>query len=55
MLELRNIKKEYIVAQETFRSFKGINLSVQDKNSSPSRPVGCGKTNLAEFDRGFDQ
>jgi putative ABC transport system permease protein len=56
MLELRNIKKEYIIAKKPLEVLKGINLSFQDKEFvAILGPSGCGKTTLLNLIGGLDQ
>lgn len=45
MLELKNIKKNYYVGEQTVQALKGINVSFR-KNEFVSilGPSGCGKT-----------
>jgi putative ABC transport system permease protein len=56
MLELRNIKKEYVIAKKPLEVLKGINLSFQDKEFvAILGPSGCGKTTLLNLIGGLDQ
>lgn len=55
MLELKNIKKDYIAGDTTVNALKGINLSFR-KNEFVSvlGPSGCGKTTLLNIIGGLD-
>ena len=55
MLELKNIKKDYVTASETVHALKGINLTFRDKEFvSILGPSGCGKTTLLNLIGGLD-
>ena len=55
MLELKNIKKDYVMASETVHALKGINLTFRDKEFvSILGPSGCGKTTLLNLIGGLD-
>ena len=55
MLELRNIKKDYITASETVNALKGVDLTFRDKEFvSILGPSGCGKTTLLNIIGGLD-
>jgi putative ABC transport system permease protein len=56
MLELRNIKKEYIVGKRPLEVLKGIDLTFQEKEFvAILGPSGCGKTTLLNLIGGLDQ
>lgn len=56
MLELRNIKKEYIVGKKPLEVLKGIDLTFQEKEFvAILGPSGCGKTTLLNLIGGLDQ
>ena len=55
MLELKNIKKDYVTASETVHALKGVNLTFRDKEFvSILGPSGCGKTTLLNLIGGLD-
>ena len=56
MLELKNIKKNYYVGEQTVQALKGINVSFR-KNEFVSilGPSGCGKTTTLNIIGGLDQ
>ncbi len=56
MLELKNIKKDYYVGDQTVQALKGINLKFR-KNEFVSilGPSGCGKTTLLNIIGGLDR
>ncbi len=56
MLELRNIKKDYITSSETVNALKGVNIVFRDKEFvSVLGPSGCGKTTLLNIIGGLDR
>ena len=56
MLELKDIVKNYYVADKTVEALKGINLNFRDKEFvSILGPSGCGKTTLLNIIGGLDQ
>ena len=56
MLELKNIKKDYYVGEQTVQALKGINVSFR-KNEFVSilGPSGCVKTTTLNIIGGLDQ
>ena len=45
MLELRNIKKDYVTASETVNALRGVDITFRDREFvSILGPSGCGKT-----------
>lgn len=56
MLRLKNIKKDYVMADTTVKALKGINISFR-KNEFVSilGPSGCGKTTLLNIIGGLDK
>lgn len=56
MLELKNIKKNYYVAEETVEALKGVNINFR-KNEFVAilGPSGCGKTTLLNIVGGLDR
>ncbi len=55
MLQLREIKKDYITSSETVAALKGVNLSFRQKEFvSILGPSGCGKTTLLNLIGGLD-
>ena len=55
MLELKNIKKDYVTASETVHALKGVDLTFRDKEFvSILGPSGCGKTTLLNIIGGLD-
>ena len=56
MLQLRDIKKNYITASETVEALKGVDLSFRQKEFvSILGPSGCGKTTLLNIIGGLDK
>ncbi len=56
MLELRNIKKDYITSSETVHALKGLDITFRDKEFvSILGPSGCGKTTLLNIIGGLDK
>ena len=56
MLQLRNIKKDYVTASETVHALKGVDLSFRTKEFvSVLGPSGCGKTTLLNIIGGLDK
>ena len=55
MLQLREIKKDYITASETVSALKGVSISFRKKEFvSILGPSGCGKTTLLNIIGGLD-
>ena len=56
MLNLKNIRKDYVTSSETVRALRGVSLSFR-KNEFVSilGPSGCGKTTLLNIIGGLDQ
>ncbi len=55
MLQLREIKKNYVTSSETVEALKGVNLSFRQKEFvSILGPSGCGKTTLLNIIGGLD-
>ncbi len=55
MLQLKDIKKNYVTASETVEALKGINISFRQKEFvSILGPSGCGKTTLLNIIGGLD-
>ena len=56
MLELKNIKKDYVTSSETVSALRGVSISFRDKEfvSIPG-PSGCGKTTLLNIIGGLDR
>ncbi len=55
MLQLRDIKKDYVTSSEVVSALKGINLSFRQKEFvSILGPSGCGKTTLLNLIGGLD-
>ena len=56
MLELRNIKKDYITASETVNALRGVDITFRDREFvSILGPSGCGKTTLLNIIGGLDR
>ncbi len=56
MLELRDIRKEYIVGKKPLEVLKGISLTFEEKEFvAILGPSGCGKTTLLNLIGGLDQ
>lgn len=56
MLELKNIKKEYHVGDQTVHALKGINLKFRENEFvSILGPSGCGKTTMLNIIGGLDR
>ena len=56
MLELRNIKKDYVTASETVSALRGVDIAFRDKEFvSILGPSGCGKTTLLNIVGGLDR
>ena len=56
MLELRNIKKDYITSSETVSALRGVDITFRDKEFvSILGPSGCGKTTLLNIIGGLDR
>ena len=55
MLQLKNIKKEYVTSSENVLALKGVNISFRQKEFvSILGPSGCGKTTLLNIIGGLD-
>ena len=56
MLELRNIKKDYVTSSETVNALRGVDITFRDKEFvSVLGPSGCGKTTLLNIVGGLDR
>ena len=56
MLELRNIKKDYVTSSETVSALRGVDIVFRDKEFvSILGPSGCGKTTLLNIVGGLDR
>ena len=56
MLELRNIKKDYVTSSETVHALRGVDITFRDKEFvSILGPSGCGKTTLLNIVGGLDR
>ena len=56
MLELREIKKDYVTSSEVVSALKGIDITFRDKEFvSVLGPSGCGKTTLLNIIGGLDK
>ena len=56
MLELRNIKKDYITSSETVNALRGVDITFRDKEFvSILGPSGCGKTTMLNIVGGLDR
>ncbi len=56
MLELKNIKKDYVTSSETVNALRGIDITFRDKEFvSILGPSGCGKTTLLNIIGGLDK
>ena len=56
MLELHNVKKDYVTASETVSALKGIDITFRDREFvSVLGPSGCGKTTLLNIVGGLDR
>ena len=56
MLQLRDIKKNYVTSSETVEALKGVDLSFRQKEFvSILGPSGCGKTTLLNIIGGLDK
>ena len=56
MLELRNIKKDYVTSSETVNALRGVDIVFRDKEFvSILGPSGCGKTTLLNIIGGLDR
>lgn len=56
MLELKNIKKDYVTSSETVHALKGVDIVFRDKEFvSVLGPSGCGKTTMLNIVGGLDR
>ena len=56
MLELRNIKKDYVTSSETVNALRGVDIVFRDREFvSILGPSGCGKTTLLNIVGGLDR
>ena len=56
MLELRNIKKDYVTSSETVNALRGVDITFRDREFvSILGPSGCGKTTLLNIIGGLDR
>ena len=56
MLELKNIKKDYITSSETVNALRGVDIVFRDREFvSILGPSGCGKTTLLNIVGGLDR
>ena len=56
MLELRNIKKDYVTSSETVNALRGVDIAFRDREFvSILGPSGCGKTTLLNIVGGLDR
>ena len=56
MLELRNIKKDYVTSSETVSALRGVDIVFRDKEFvSVLGPSGCGKTTMLNIVGGLDR
>ena len=56
MLELRDIKKDYVTSSETVNALRGVDITFRDKEFvSILGPSGCGKTTLLNIIGGLDR
>ena len=56
MLELRNIKKDYVTSSETVNALRGVDITFRDKEFvSILGPSGCGKTTMLNIIGGLDR
>ena len=56
MLELRNIKKDYVTSSETVSALRGVDIVFRDKEFvSILGPSGCGKTTMLNIVGGLDR
>ena len=55
MLELKNIKKDYVTSSETVHALRGVSVTFRDREFvSILGPSGCGKTTLLNIVGGLD-
>lgn len=55
MLELKNIRKDYVTASETVHALRGVTITFRDREFvSILGPSGCGKTTLLNIVGGLD-
>ena len=56
MLQLKNIRKDYVTSSETVQALKGVSIAFRDKEFvSILGPSGCGKTTLLNIVGGLDR
>ena len=56
MLELRDIKKDYVTSSETVHALRGVDITFRDREFvSILGPSGCGKTTLLNIIGGLDR
>ena len=56
MLELRNIKKDYVTSSETVNALRGVDITFRDREFvSILGPSGCGKTTMLNIIGGLDR
>ena len=56
MLELRNIKKDYVTSSETVNALRGVDIVFRDREFvSILGPSGCGKTTMLNIVGGLDR
>ena len=56
MLELRDIKKDYVTSSETVNALRGVDITFRDKEFvSILGPSGCGKTTMLNIVGGLDR
>ena len=56
MLELKNIRKDYVTSSETVQALRGVDIAFRDREFvSILGPSGCGKTTLLNIIGGLDR